>query len=114
MATKRPKRLQLSQVLLEILETHPGRAFTAQELYERVPRCGRLFPAHVQQALERRLFIEGRAAASPGDVWLMGGFIRAVPSTRWCARRSAPPGFLVYDPDEGVHVEECGERVCVV
>jgi hypothetical protein len=103
MATKRP---QLSQVLLEILEGHRGRAFTAQELYERVPRCGRVFPAHVQQALERRLFVEGQAAASPGGMGRLGDFFRATPSTRWCARRGAPPDFLVYDLDEGIHVEE--------
>ena len=53
----------LSNLILEFLEAHSGETFTAAELWKRVSRRGRVFPCHVQQALERRLFLRGDVAA---------------------------------------------------
>jgi hypothetical protein len=90
----------LSDALREFLERHPGEAFTARELWEQVDWPGRVFPSHVQQALERRLFLEGAVAAD--DVRLEGDWAKASPETRWCAWEGAPAGFLVYEPGVGI------------
>ena len=89
----------LSNALLAFLENRPGESFTAGELQERVRWPGRVLPCHVQQALERKLFLEGAVAADRIDLVDGGGFpARAVPGTRWAALETAPPGFLAYDP----------------
>ena len=93
----------LSDAVLEFLEEHPGEVFTATDLWSRVNWPGRVFPCHVQQALERRLFLEGSVVANR-DVRMEGGFPKASGSTRWCARDGAPAGFLTYDWVEGICV----------
>jgi len=91
----------MSGALLAFLEEHPGDTFTAQELWERVPWPGRIYPSHVQQALERRLFPDGLVVAD-GNVSRVGKFLKATPDTRWCVRDGAPAGFLVYDLVDGI------------
>lgn len=91
---------ELSDAVLEFLEQHPGESFTAFELWKHVSWPGRVFPAHVQQALERRLFLEGLVLAE-GEIQQQGEYLRASPDTRWYALRGAPPGLLMYMPGEG-------------
>ena len=94
----------LSDAILKFLEAHSGETFTAAELWKRVPRHGRVFPCHIQQALERRLFPRGDVAAS--KVYLDEDDevfpVKAFADTRWCARMGAPQGFLVYDLIDGI------------
>ena len=91
----------LSDVLLGFLEKHPGETFTAREMWERVSWEGRILPAHIQLALERRLFPGGFVAAD-GNVSVAGDFPKAMPGTRWCVLDGASVGFLVYDPFDGI------------
>lgn len=99
----------LSDALLIFLEEHLNDTFTAQELWERVPWPGRIYPCHTQQALERRLFPDGLVAAD-GDVSMVGDFLKGPPGTRWCARDGASEGFLVYDLIDGICEYDPEER----
>ena len=92
---------RMSDALFAFLEEHPGDTFAAQELWERVPWSGRIYPSHVQQALERGLFPGGFVAAD-GNVSRVSNFLKATPDTRWCARDGAPAGLLVYDLVDGI------------
>lgn len=88
----------LSDAVLDFLEEHPGETFTAREMWERVSWKRRILPAHIQQALERRLFPGGFVVAD-GSVRMVGNFPVAMPDTRWCVLDGAQAGF-VYDPLE--------------
>lgn len=93
----------LSDSVLAFLEGNPDRAFTPAELWEQVRPPGRVLPCHVQQALERRLFVDGDVVAA-GDVWLEGEVIKASPDTRWRlwdGSDEMPAGCWVYDPLAG-------------
>lgn len=96
----------LSDAILEFLERRPGQAFTARELWEHLRPRGRVLPCHIQQALERRLFPQGEVVADRVYLGEINDLVRAHPDTRWCAREGAPPGFLIYDPDEGIREYE--------
>jgi len=91
----------LSDALLTFLEEYASDTFTARELWERVPWPGRIYPCHIQQALERRLF-PGGFVATNGGVSMAGDFPKAMPGTRWCVLDGAQAGFLVYDPFDGI------------
>ena len=92
----------LSDVILDFLRDHPE-PFTAQELWERIPRNGkRLFPAHIQLALEQRLFPQGFVLADAGVTYdTQKAFVHSSPDTRWVALSAAQLGLLIFDQIEG-------------